>query len=52
MSIQTVLINVAKCKLMWEENSEKQGYELKCVAAHHPNHEQDVTSIVEHGVKM
>lgn len=50
--IQTVLINVAKCKLVWEGNSENQGYELKCVAVHHPNYEQDVISIVEHCVKM
>ena len=50
--MQSVLINVAKCKLMWEGNSENQGYELKCVAVHHPNYEQDVISIVEHCVKM
>lgn len=50
--MQSVLINVAKCKLMWEGNSENQGYELKCVAVQHPNYEQDVISIVEHCVKM
>lgn len=50
--MQSVLINVAKCKLMWEGNIENQGYELKCVAVPHPNYEQDVISIVEHCVKM
>ena len=52
MSIQTVLINVAKCKLMWVENGENQEYELKCIAIHHHKEEQDVIAIVEHCVKM
>lgn len=52
MSVQSVLINVAKCKLTWVEKSENQEYELKCIAIHHHNQEQDVTAIVEHCVKM
>lgn len=52
MSIQTVLINVAKCKLMWVENGENQEYGLKCIAIHHDKEEQDVIAIVEHCVKM
>lgn len=52
MSIQPVLINVAICKLMWVENSENQEYELKCIAIHHHNREQDVIAIMEHRVEM
>lgn len=37
---------------MWVENSENQEYELKCIAIHHHNREQDVIAIMEHRVEM
>lgn len=52
MLIPTVLINVAKCKSVWVENSENPEYELKCIAIPHDNQEQNVISSVEHCVKM
>lgn len=38
-------------QIMWVENIANWEHELKCIAIHHHNPEQDVISIVEHCVK-